>query len=228
MKIIKIIFISILFTLLASTTTFASEIILDGNFSDWSDKAGIDDPSGDSLTNPDEDLKAMKYYSDGENLYLYFERYSANNPFWDIQVIFFNGTGNLGSHYTPWDNPKENFAWKSVNATTAKINVSKSSSSSDPLLITTNFDGSFNSASFDGRQIEFSIPLSAVGLIGKEIQFAAKSDPSSDAPKIDWIPENGPIYVTDGPIFGSLSTFLIILTFIKVSYLATKHNRINL
>lgn len=224
MKVIKTLLLSGIISLIIGIPALASEITLDGNFSDWSDKAGITDANGDSKTNPDEDLKAMKYYSDGENLYLYFERYSANNPFWDIQVIFFNGTGTESSHYTPWDNPKDNFAWKSIMATTATINVSKSGSGSTPLTITTNFGGNFKSASSDGKQIELSIPLAAVGLVGKEIEFAAKSDPSAYSPNIDWIPENGPIYIADGPIFGNFSNLLIILAFVFVGFIALKNN----
>ena len=222
MKVFKIFFSSILITLLSVTPVFASEILLDGEFSDWSNKAGITDIAGDS-SNSEEDLKSMKYYSDGETLYFYFERYDTTNPYWDIQLIFFNGTGHMSSHYTPWDNPKDNFNWKNIMATTVTINVSKSGTASDKPTITTSLGGHFASSSLDGREIEFSIPLSSIGLVGKEIQFAAKSDPSAYAPNIDWIPEQGPIIITDGPIFGNLSPIFVLLTFITIGFIAN-HN----
>ncbi|WP_297522789.1 hypothetical protein [uncultured Clostridium sp.] len=219
MKALKIFFASIIINLLCTTPAFASEIILDGNFSDWNNKVGLTDVAGDS-SNSDEDLKSMKYYSDGQTLYFYFERYDLTNPYWDIQLIFFNGTGHLGSHYTPWDNPKDSFNWKNIMATTVTVNVSKSRTSSNKPKITTNLGGSFDSSSQDGREIEFSIPLKSIGLVDKEIQFAAKSDPSAYAPNIDWIPENGPIIIVDGPIFGNLSFIFIILIFLFIGNLS--------
>ncbi|MGL4763101.1 MAG: hypothetical protein ACRCWG_16890 [Sarcina sp.] len=220
MKILKIFLTTICISLFSSTAAFANEIYLDGEFSDWENKAGITDIFGDSF-NAQEDLKSMKYYSDGETLYFYFERYDTSNPYWDIQLIFFNGTGHLSSHYTPWDNPKDNFNWKNIMATTVTANVSRSGTSSDRPTISTSLSGKFSSSSLDGTEIEFSIPLSSIGLLGKEIQFAAKSDPSAYAPNIDWIPEQGPIIITDGPILGDFTIVFITLAFLSIGFFAT-------
>ncbi|MGL4740861.1 MAG: hypothetical protein ACRC41_08655 [Sarcina sp.] len=215
----KILFFTfLLITLFKTTALGATNISLDGNFDDWADKVLISDIQGDSNVQ-NEDLKTLRYYVDENNLYLYVERYDSKplNLNWNLQIILFNGTGHTSSHYTPWDNPKDNFQWKSTTATTVQVTVSTMTPELTPMISTTLGD-KFRSASQDGRKIEFSIPLAKVGLNSSDIKLAVKSPTYSDAPRIDWIPENGPIHIIDGPIFGNLIFIIIPLVFLSLTF----------
>ncbi|MGL4990553.1 MAG: hypothetical protein ACRCYE_11210 [Sarcina sp.] len=215
----KLLFFIFLFITVFKTNAFASSSInLDGNFDDWNDKPILNDIQGDSNVQ-NEDLKILKYSVDENNLYIYVERYNSSplDLNWNLQVILFNGTGYTSNHYTPWDNPKDNFQWKSTNATTIQVTISTMGSEQLPMISTT-LDDKFRSASLDGRKIEFSIPLTKIGLTPHDIKLAVKSPTYSDAPHIDWIPENGPLYIVDGPILGKLNLIILPITFTLLSF----------
>lgn len=210
-------------------------IVLDGLFDDWEDKPSVKDKSGDSGSNGTQDLKELRFYADEEYLYLYIERYKSAQG-WDLWVPIINGTGYEESIFMPWEhgnleeNKDEGWKWKSDKVSTFKINVDYSSWNRNSLAVKPQIGGKsigedmtyFNT---DGTKFEIRLPLDLVGLKGvnKEIKFSVASDISQYAPtSIDWIKDDGPIVITQGPIFGALTPMVALLGFAGVGVIATK------
>ncbi|MGL4773074.1 MAG: hypothetical protein ACRC2K_05845 [Clostridium sp.] len=232
-KSFSIILISLLVTIiypnvdaLAETKDANTPIELDGNFEDWNGKPVVRDKVGDAPALKD-DLIELRYYNDEEYLYLYVEREAPQGKEeWDIQAVFHNGTGYEQIHLFPWENKgKPDWEWATANKTTVKINVNYEWYPKDGFRVQVKLGDELiettYSASVDGKRIEFRIPLKPLGLDGKgqEIQFSVKSPPEAYYPTVDWIGDNGPIIITQGPVFGSLTWAIVMLALGGVAYI---------
>ncbi|MGL5153013.1 MAG: hypothetical protein ACRC7N_20840 [Clostridium sp.] len=206
--------------------TIQSEIILDGKFEDWSGKPIIKDKTGDAPKSKD-DLIELRYYTNEEYIYVYLEReHPQGKEEWDSQVVFLNGKGSTDEHYIPWENegvsPHE---WKGSYYTTVKINVNFEYWPKEQFRVQLKLGGenieTTYSSSPDGKKIEFRVPLKSIGLDGQgqEIKMAVKSPPEAYHPNIDWIGDNGPIIITPGPIFGSLTGLVVLMSVGSVAYI---------
>jgi hypothetical protein len=196
----------------------ASDIILDGNFDDWSDKPFVSDAKHDEKS-PWLDFLEVRYFADNQYLYLKVERLSANKSEpWHFNVVVLNAVSGQKQIQYPFGQSKPVYAPQfDINT---EYNGNKSNSGD---VVTVSFNGenieSTFSASNNGKEIEFKIPLSQVGLDGlnKEIQFMLKSDIDSKTGQTDWAPEGRSIIITTGPTFWQLSS---IFSFIVVSFIA--------
>ena len=137
----------------------ASNIILDGNFDDWSDKPFISDTKHD-IKSPWLDFLEVRYFADNKYLYLNVERQSANKSEpWHFNVVIINAvTGQKQLQY-PFGQSKP------VYAPQFDINTDYTDKQShNGALVNVSFNGenieSTFSASNNGKEIEFRIPLS--------------------------------------------------------------------
>ncbi len=85
-------FMMVIGLLLIGMRTFASDIILDGQYDDWDDKPFVTDPAGDATDI--EDFVKIAWYPNGDDqrLYIYFERFGGARytrtwyPYMDIVI----------------------------------------------------------------------------------------------------------------------------------------------
>lgn len=240
-NLIKIITICIIGILSCVVRVDADEvsppIVIDGVFDDWSDKASLIDSQGDG-TNSHQDLKEVKYIIDDEYLYLYVERYPVEGEYkdsglWDLWIPILNGNGHGGHNcFFPWDK-KDDGSWKAQNVSTFKITSSflevwdsASQSMVKEFRVIVKINGSSVGEdrayrNVDGSKIELRLPLSKVGLTGKdEVIFSVGSDIGAANENVDWIYNDGPITSTEGPIFGIFTGILAIAAFLWVGKIA--------
>lgn len=211
----------------AEETSVKAPIVIDGSFSDWMDKPFKLDNVGDT-PNTGEDLKEVRYFSDEDYLYLYIERYSASNGF-DLRIPIINGTGYTESNFFPWENKdKPSWEWSSKNVTSFSVRGDYDRNTKEYRVSVrlgwknVGEDRLFTNS--DGTKMEIRLPLKDIGLSGpnKEVKFAVSSNIHQDNSKIDWIPEDGPIVDTSGPIFGALTPIIALSGFIGVGLIAKK------
>lgn len=242
-KIIKLITFCMVFSLFSIINVNADElnppISIDGVFDDWSNTPSLIDPSGDG-TNNHEDLKAVKYITDDQYLYLFIERYPVDgeyngNGLWDIWIPIINGN-RYGAHncFFPWDR-KDGEVWRAQSVSTFKV-VGNFKEKWDQQLggnvklfeVRIKINGESVGEDYlfkglDGSKIEIKLPLSKVGLSGNdEVVFSVGSDIGAANEYVDWIDNNGPITSTQGPIFGVLTGALIIAAFVWVGMKSIK------
>lgn len=198
-------------TLIAFANDGDAPIVIDGIFEDWSGKPYITDPKHDIKT-PTSDITALGFIADNKYLYLNVERAAAkkSEP-WNLSVVMING---LEGEIRAQDIPD----YKAFEAPQFDIicNYDDSNNKSE-MLVNVYLDGvrletSF-SASTNGKNIEFRLPLEKVGLSGKNksIMFTVKSE--NDEKEADWVPDGKTIVVTTGP---SLWTFSYVIFFVFV------------
>lgn len=196
----------------------ASNIILDGNFDDWNDKPFISDAKHDEKS-PWLDFLEVRYFADNQYLYLKVERQSANkSETWHFNVVVLNAVNGQKQVQYPFGQNNPVYAPQFDISTDYTDNKSQNGA-----VVTVSFNGenieSTFSASNNGKEIEFRIPLAKVGLDGlnKEIQFMLKSDVDPKTGQNDWVPDGRPMIMTTGPTFWQLSS---IVSFIVVSFIA--------
>lgn len=219
----KIIVVLLMFIFASPIKAFAanseaSNIILDGNFDDWSDKPFISDVKHDEKS-PWLDFLEIRYFNDNQYLYLKVERQSANKSEpWHFNVVILNAVSGQKQIQHPFGQSK------SVYAPQFDISTDYTDNKSDNgAIVNVSFNGenieSTFSASNNAKEIEFRIPLAKVGLDGlnKEVQFMIKSDVDPKTSEIDWVPDGRPIIITTGPTFWQLSSIFL---FIVVSFIA--------
>lgn len=198
----KAIALTLIFTFIFSLKTFAisstnSDIKIDGNFDDWVGKPYLRDNKGD-IKSPWLDFISLQYCADDKYLYLHVERQSAkkSEP-WDFNVVIFNAQE---------EEERKEFDINSVTI---------GSNNSTDIAITVSYEGenleSTLSASNNGKEIEFRIPLDKVGLSGpnQQVEFALKSAIDRKTGSIDWLPNNGKIIVTTGPTLWKLAYIIL-------------------
>lgn len=196
-----------------STSTIKTDIKIDGDFSDWNGKPEISDLKHD-IKNPKSDIVDMKYIADNDDLYLYVERLSGSKSEpWHFSVIIPNAPTGQNKLIDLFNKGKQTFVPVFDITTTFDkglnlVNVSYNGQSVDTTL----------SCSSNGKEIEFKIPLSMVGLSGinQEVQFVIQSD-NGDGNIADWSPNEYPITITTGPTGWIVTS---VLFFIGVSCLA--------
>jgi hypothetical protein len=178
----KVIILLVIFVFIHSIKTFAAaptsiknNIVLDGNFNDWGDKPFITDNKHDTR-NPYIDLVEARYIADDKYLYLDVKRSDANNSEpWYLGVVVLNALKGEKQIQYPYGIGKPIYA-PQFDIWTYYIK------SNNRLIVNVSFNGedleSTFSASKDGNEIEFRMPLSKVGLDGvnKQIQFIVKSN----------------------------------------------------
>lgn len=217
---------------------YQADIVLDGVFDDWSDKPSVMDKEADSGTTG-QDLKEIKYHSDDNYLYLYVERYTAEQGM-DLWIPIINGEiigDNTQNVFLPWDERnvgKPGGEWVSTPIPCFKIHVDYASWDNSlqvkPKINTTSIGEDKTYYNADGTKFEVRLPLEKVGLAGgnKEIIFNVASDISQWAPtNIDWGSDKGPIVITQGPVFGSLTSVIALAGFVGVGAIATKKRTIS-
>lgn len=195
----------------------ASNIILDGNFDDWSDKPFVSDVKQNEKS-PWLDILKVGYFSDKQYLYLKVERLSANKSEpWHFNVVVLNAIKGQKQLQYPFGQSKSVYAPQFDISTNYSGNKSNNGAIVNVSFNRENIESTF-SASSNGKEIEFRIPLAKVGLDGlnKEIQFMLKSDVDPKTGEIDWVPNARPIIITTGPTFWQLSS---IVCFIAVSFI---------
>lgn len=205
-----------------------SSIVIDGKYDDWEGMPSVIDKSGDA-SKGSQDLKEVRYMADDNFLYLYIERYAPGST-WDIWIPFPDVKGE-GTVFYPWEHGNKDkvndWEWKD----TKKVALFKITCEFSKGKMGVHLDygsqkiGSYWYNNSDGLRFEIALPLEKVGLngIGKEIKFSVASDISQWSPtKVDWINDDGPIIVTDGPIFGSMTSLVVLSSFIGVGYIIKK------
>lgn len=246
---LKIILLLLIFTFISSTKVLAAnsttnKIIIDGNFEDWKNKPSVSDSKHD-IKSPWLDFVQVEYFADDKYLYLDVQRQSAkkSEP-WHFNVVILNAVKGKKQLQYPFGYNKPVYA--------PQFDISTyytDEKSCKGALVNVSFNGENIEKTFsvsnDGKEIEFRIPLSKVGLDGlnKEIQFMLKSDVNEkngdnnqskqkegdnnqwgrnggDDNKtnvVDWAPNDRPIIITTGPTFWQLSSVFLFTT---VSFMA--------
>ncbi|MGG2067175.1 Firmicu-CTERM sorting domain-containing protein [Bacillus sp. S14(2024)] len=196
--------------------TKKSPITIDGNFSDWNNMPYVSDRKGDvpnGMNN--EDITGVKYYSDGEYLYLYVERQSAGHSKqdgWTFHVIFPDakqgGRGNSESIEVNGKCQMVQYRYAIVNLISGKgneysLNVDSGKYQEQTLSVSDN-----------KKEMEFRVPLKEFGLDKqKEIRFALKSNVNGEVcpakNTIDWVPDrDGWINIDNGPTLWQFSAII--------------------
>lgn len=230
----------LLFCLLGKNYAYAdtineksSEIVIDGELSDWDLMPGLTDKSGDA-SKLSQDLKEVRYFADSDYLYLYIERYEAAHN-WDLWIPIGNAKGGSGSVFYPWENgnkDKQGWEWTSTYGVTyfsITATYSNGIMSVYPSLKGERLEGG-NYINSDGTRFEVKLPLDKIGLAGpdKKVSFSVASDISQWSPvNVDWIYDEGFINIDKGPIFGGLTPIVVLSSFILVGLIARKNNLVS-
>ncbi|CAG9613065.1 hypothetical protein BACCIP111899_02260 [Bacillus rhizoplanae] len=219
-KLLASLFVGISLLNIAQLQVFAETkkppITIDGNFSDWNNMPYVSDTKGDvpnGMNN--EDITGVKYYSDGEYLYLYVERQSAghsNQDGWTFHVIFPDakqgGRSNSESIEVNGKCQMIQYHHSIVNLISGKGNQYSISVDSGK------YQEQTFSVSSDKKELEFRVPLKEFGLDKqKEIRFALKSNISGEVcpakNTIDWVPDrDGWITIDNGPTLWQFSAIV--------------------
>ena len=216
-NIVRIIFVLLLVIFVSSARVLAAgstDIVIDGNFQDWSGKPYAEDPKHD-IKGPWLDFLGVGYYADDKYLYLHVIRQAAkkSEP-WHFNVVMLNGTkGPMQTQY-PFKAAKPVYA-PQFDVTTYYTD----NSSHNGIVVKVSFNGQQLESTFssdnNAKEIEFRVPLASVGLDGvnKEVKFALKSNAEG---VVDWAPER-PITITTGPTLWQISS---VFFFVVVSVAA--------
>lgn len=238
-KILVVFLILLLFPIRAEAASSSGNIIIDGNFDDWTGKPTINDTIGD-ISYPWQDVSKLSYFTDQNYLYLCVTRESGVTSFdWDLDIFILNPEKNSTKLDKTVSN-KINQMNKNVTSSNSKNkNVYASVFEvrtyyaydypyyEEKGIVDVTFGNkeieSTYSASKDGKKIEFRIPLNLIGLSGfdKQIRFFIASHDDFYwkhgyfyYDEVDWVPDEGSILVTTGGTNWKLTTAVF---FISVS-----------
>ncbi|MDC2866945.1 Firmicu-CTERM sorting domain-containing protein [Bacillus sp. BP-3] len=196
-------------------------ITIDGDFSDWNNMPYVSDPKGDAPSGMNhEDITGVKYYSDGEYLYLYVERQSAGHHknSWTFHVVFpyAKQGGQEKWEYVDIDGKCQMMQYRYPIVWVGEVGKGNQYA----VKVTA---GSYQeqtlSVSSNKKQVEFRVPLKEFGLDKqREIRFGLKSNVSGQVcpakNTIDWVPDrDGWIYIDNGPTvwqFSAIAGFGIV------------------
>lgn len=240
----------VMMMLLPATVTKAYEtepaIVIDGEYEDWEDKPAVYDRIGE--TNGNTDFKELRFYREGKWLYLYLERIDPTRPVqWDLRIPIINANKRYGTTpvFLPWDEIKDEDGnptgvWPNNDNPTQEVAYQATISYRDgwdsslgQMVYITEisviqggcYRENFRFRYTDPARVEFAIPLNWVGLGDEmdEVSFAvgANTNASTHA-QLDWVGEEGPINITQGPIFGSLTPVVALLCLIGVGLIASQ------
>ncbi len=210
------------------TKTLAGEIRIDGDFADWEDKPFVSDTKHDIKT-PGLDFLQVGYFADDEYLYLYVDRLSAkkSEP-WYFHVVILNAEEGEGQVHYPFGN-EDPISAPQFDITSYYIK----NKNHEGTVVNVSFEGEELEETFsvanNGKNIEFRIPLSKVGLNGqnKEIEFMLKSNVDEKTGGIDWVPDGRKIIVTTGPTFWQIPTVILFSAVSFVAYTRLKRREIS-
>lgn len=208
-------------------------IKIDGKFEDWDDKPIINDKVGDAPIS--EDIKEVRYFVSDKYLFLKVKRndnYKVKEN-WNFEVLMID---------TPQGKKTTEFIFKEkklvpINSTSFQISVYEIknkgkgkyvvSVSKDKIPVET-----FFSASKDGKEIEFRLPLDLVGIQGpsKTIKFVIKSNLNArTASGFEFVPDSGVTLISMVPAIGSMYfqmfIFLLLVVTIYKYFLRKKLNK---
>jgi len=246
---LKIIILILLFTISLSTEVFAlkgsqnpQEIEIDGDFDDWKDKPYLSDYKRD-IVSSSLNFTEVRYFADGEYLYLYVERKSAkkSQP-WDFDLLILNAERGWKQYGVIPTKFKYNRKYKYYIASNFKrVKYVKFDISTDdsyrknnrgtPIKVCLNNEKieSSMSISSNNKRVEFRIPLERVGLEGenKEIKFMLKSAFDIKSYKkglypYDWIANGKPIIMTTGSTYWQMSALIFFIVVSFIGYRFTK------
>ncbi|MEH6890106.1 hypothetical protein V7024_10390 [Bacillus sp. JJ864] len=197
----------------AFAATKQPPITIDGNFSDWNHMPYVSDTKGDVPNGMNhEDITGVKYYSDGEYLYLYVERQAAGHhkDSWIFHVVFPDAAqgGQEKWEYVEVDGKCQMMKYRYPIVWVGDVGKGNQYA----VKVTA---GSYQeqtlSVSSNKKQIEFRVLLKEFGLDKqREIRFALKSNLSGQVcpakNTIDWVPgRDGWIYIDNGPTLWQFS-----------------------
>lgn len=222
---IRILVLAVIFAIFYSVTanadilTSSNIINIDGDFSDWDGAPYYSDPKNDNR-DPSRDILGFNYIADDNYLYLKVERHasSGNSEPWEFSIVMLNAL--KGTPVAQYPNGQD----KPIYAPQFDIGTSfNNNGSQNGALVAVSLDGqtleqTFSSSN-NGKTVEFRIPLSLVGLEGKnkEIEFIPKAGPSGKNGETDWVGDGRTIIVTTGPTLWKAS---YIFLFAGASYAA--------
>ncbi|WP_432402818.1 Firmicu-CTERM sorting domain-containing protein [Wukongibacter sp. M2B1] len=237
------IILALLFTIFLSTEVFAlkepqTQQEIDGSFDDWKDKPYLSDYKRD-IVSSSLNFTEVRYFADGEYLYLYVERKSGGKyQSWDFDLLILNperGWKNYGLIPTKFEyDRKYNYYTASdfKRAKYVKFDIStdynyKKNNKGTPIKVCLNGEKieSSMSVSSNNKRVEFRIPLEKVGLEGenKEIKFMLKSAFDIKSYKkglypYDWIANGKPIVLTTGSTCWQMSALIFFIIVLFIGY----------
>lgn len=190
-------------------------ITLDGSFQDWenvsSSVTNMQHTLGDTRQ-----LKTLKTYISGNNLYLYVERWEARQgEYWDLDAVFFDNTRvNKGIQFQkpPWMSKK-------VKVPTVDVLIYKDRAVNDYVaeVVFSSYYTSTYSVSDDFLKAEFMIPLSLLGVDSQLTDVVIGVNSVSGNNQVeDWIPRTGPLIVAGGPVFGVVEPYIMLVLILIV------------
>lgn len=222
-NVFRIVFVLLLIMFVPSARVLAADstnIVIDGNFQDWSDKPYVEDPKHD-IKSPWLDFLGVGYYADDKYLYLHVIRQAANKSEpWHFNVVMLNGTKGPTLPQYLFGSTKPVYA-PQFDVTTYYT----SNSSHNGIVVKVSFNGQQLESTFssnnNAKEIEFRVPLASVGLDGvnKEVKFVLKSDVKD---VVDWAPER-PIIITTGPTLWQISSVFFFIIVSAAAYRVYKN-----
>lgn len=212
---VMLIFFTAICTLNVQAAAFnnsQADVKIDGNFSDWEGKPELN-IQDENVKDPKYIITDLRYITDSSYLYLYVKRSSgAKSDPWHFSVVITNAASGKNEYVDLFNTGKKVLLPVFDVTTTFDKGLN---------LVNVGYNGTITettmSASNNGKEIEFRIPLSIAGLDGfsEEVQFALLSD-AGDGTSY-WVPGNYPITITTGPTGWQYTSALL---FIGVSCMA--------
>lgn len=197
----------LLLILLPGHAFAASGITLDGQFSDWTDKPGLQDTR--SNVPAQQDMVSVKWLPDSsdENFYMYCERLDGmnenkNNPNavdWDFEVNFSSDQGTRT-------------AFVSYHPESRFVDVSLKDARGDSLWSS---KGKWGDDKYSARRVEFSIPLS---FLASSPSSGYQFDMSFNS-SYDRVPDTGSITISTASTFPYFSAVLMLLWVLLLVFL---------
>lgn len=222
-------------------------IQINGEFSDWNGQGGVDDKVGD--TTGGTDLTNLRFVREDNLLYINLKRDPKEvDEQWNLRIPIINADPKYGTIpvFLPWDEIKDENGngtgvWPNNDNPTQEVaylvtisyredwdpNEGEWGEMVTMMNVTVSLGNNridYVYKCLDKNETEFAIDLDWVGLGDdtSEVEFAIGSNTDSlTHSNMDWISEDGPIKVTNGPILGIFTVILglglLLLLSIKIA-----------
>lgn len=197
-------------------------IVIDGADNDWNQIGDIRDDYHDSTG--ETELKWMKFQKEEDNLYILVDRFNENNHGefveWDLFIPILN------ANKTKYTTTQIKLPWQNKATNEVVIKVKAVYSNKKYMTITISLGNKVIQRHYyrtnNPHTLEFAIPLAEIGLNqdSDDVEFALAANNGRHI--VDWIPDKGPIKITGGPVFGSMTPVITILGICIVALIATK------